>query len=72
MILLFSVLFVEDCSINQTTFWTCFFACRNLDKEVSFDFGPNAEFAYLYSQCYELTTSEYVHTLVAFLNYHLI
>uniref|UniRef100_A0A672H269 Glucosidase 2 subunit beta n=1 Tax=Salarias fasciatus TaxID=181472 RepID=A0A672H269_SALFA len=34
--------------------------CRNLEKEISFDFGPSAEFAYLYSQCYELSTSEYV------------
>lgn len=37
---------------------------RNLEKEISFDFGPTAEFAYLYSQCYELTTSEYVHLLL--------
>lgn len=34
------------------------FVCRNLEKEISFDFGPSAEFAHLYSQCYELTTSE--------------
>ncbi|TNN70014.1 Glucosidase 2 subunit beta [Liparis tanakae] len=33
---------------------------KNLEKEISFDFGPTAEFAYLYSQCYELTTSEYI------------
>uniref|UniRef100_A0A7N6BXI0 Glucosidase 2 subunit beta n=1 Tax=Anabas testudineus TaxID=64144 RepID=A0A7N6BXI0_ANATE len=33
---------------------------QNIEKEISFDFGPSAEFAYLYSQCYELTTSEYV------------
>lgn len=47
-------------------YWITFeflFVCRNLEKEISFDFGPNAEFAYLYSQCYELSTSEYVHTL---------
>lgn len=31
---------------------------RNLEQEISFDFGPNGEFAYLYSQCYELTTNE--------------
>lgn len=31
---------------------------RNIEKELSFDFGPSAEFAYLYSQCYELSTSE--------------
>ncbi|XP_067589752.1 glucosidase 2 subunit beta isoform X3 [Pseudorca crassidens] len=31
---------------------------RNLEQEISFDFGPNGEFAYLYSQCYELTTND--------------
>uniref|UniRef100_K7FH56 PRKCSH beta subunit of glucosidase II n=1 Tax=Pelodiscus sinensis TaxID=13735 RepID=K7FH56_PELSI len=31
---------------------------RNLEKEISFDFGPQGEFAYLYSQCYELSTNE--------------
>lgn len=31
---------------------------RNLEQEISFDFGPDGEFAYLYSQCYELTTNE--------------
>lgn len=36
------------------------FPCRNLEQEISFDFGPNGEFAYLYSQCYELTTNECV------------
>uniref|UniRef100_A0A8P4GII7 Glucosidase 2 subunit beta n=1 Tax=Dicentrarchus labrax TaxID=13489 RepID=A0A8P4GII7_DICLA len=39
---------------------------RNLEKEISFDFGPNAEFAYLYSQCYELSTSEYIYRLCPF------
>ncbi|XP_037545031.1 glucosidase 2 subunit beta [Nematolebias whitei] len=39
---------------------------RNLEKEISFDFGPNGEFAYLYSQCYELTTGEYVYRLCPF------
>ena len=39
------------------------FVCRNLEKEISFDFGPGAEFAYLYGQCYELSTSEYVQPL---------
>nr|XP_020466238.1 glucosidase 2 subunit beta [Monopterus albus]XP_020466239.1 glucosidase 2 subunit beta [Monopterus albus]XP_020466240.1 glucosidase 2 subunit beta [Monopterus albus]XP_020466241.1 glucosidase 2 subunit beta [Monopterus albus] len=39
---------------------------KNLEKEISFDFGPNAEFAYLYSQCYELTTSEYIYRLCPF------
>uniref|UniRef100_A0A8C6XVX0 Glucosidase 2 subunit beta n=1 Tax=Naja naja TaxID=35670 RepID=A0A8C6XVX0_NAJNA len=31
---------------------------RNLEKEISFDFGPNGEFSYLYGQCYELTTND--------------
>ncbi|XP_010775749.1 glucosidase 2 subunit beta isoform X2 [Notothenia coriiceps] len=39
---------------------------KNLEKEISFDFGPNAEFAYLYSQCYELSTSEYIYRLCPF------
>lgn len=39
---------------------------RNLEKEITFDFGPSSEFAYLYSQCYELTTSEYVYRLCPF------
>lgn len=39
------------------------FVCRNLEKEISFDFGTSAEFSYLYNQCYEMTTSEYVHSL---------
>ncbi|XP_064172365.1 glucosidase 2 subunit beta [Anguilla rostrata] len=39
---------------------------KSLDKEISFDFGPSAEFAYLYSQCYELTTSEYIYRLCPF------
>ncbi|XP_032321608.1 glucosidase 2 subunit beta isoform X1 [Camelus ferus] len=39
---------------------------RNLEQEISFDFGPNGEFAYLYSQCYELTTNEYVYRLCPF------
>lgn len=34
------------------------FPCRNLEQEISFDFGPSGEFAYLYRQCYELTTNE--------------
>uniref|UniRef100_A0AAY4BUW8 Glucosidase 2 subunit beta n=1 Tax=Denticeps clupeoides TaxID=299321 RepID=A0AAY4BUW8_9TELE len=36
------------------------------DKELSFDFGPSAEFTYLYSQCYELTTSEYIYKICPF------
>lgn len=39
---------------------------RNIEKEISFDFGPSAEFGYLYSQCYELTTSEYIYKLCPF------
>lgn len=48
------------------------FVCRNLEKEISFDFGPSAEFAYLYNQCYELPTSEYVHICLVFINYYLL
>uniref|UniRef100_A0A673GY02 Glucosidase 2 subunit beta n=1 Tax=Sinocyclocheilus rhinocerous TaxID=307959 RepID=A0A673GY02_9TELE len=39
---------------------------ENIEKELSFDFGPDAEFTYLYSQCYELTTSEYIYRLCPF------
>lgn len=39
---------------------------KNLEKEISFDFGPHAEFAYLYDQCYELSTGEYVYKLCPF------
>ncbi|XP_061079820.1 glucosidase 2 subunit beta [Conger conger] len=39
---------------------------KSLEKEISFDFGPSAEFAYLYNQCYELTTSEYIYRLCPF------
>nr|XP_057905098.1 glucosidase 2 subunit beta isoform X2 [Doryrhamphus excisus] len=39
---------------------------KNLQKETSSDFGPNTEFAYLYNQCYELTTSEYIYRLCPF------
>ncbi|KAK1342740.1 hypothetical protein QTO34_015506 [Cnephaeus nilssonii] len=41
-------------------------AIRNLEQEISFDFGPDGEFAYLYKQCYELTTNEYVYRLCPF------
>uniref|UniRef100_A0A8C8II72 Glucosidase 2 subunit beta n=1 Tax=Oncorhynchus tshawytscha TaxID=74940 RepID=A0A8C8II72_ONCTS len=44
----------------------CIWVCRNLEKEIGFDFGPSAEFAYLYSQCYELSTSEYIYRLCPF------
>ncbi|XP_069460327.1 glucosidase 2 subunit beta isoform X1 [Ambystoma mexicanum] len=39
---------------------------RNLEKEISFDFGPQGEFSYLYGQCYELSTNEYVYRLCPF------
>ncbi|XP_006875200.1 PREDICTED: glucosidase 2 subunit beta isoform X2 [Chrysochloris asiatica] len=39
---------------------------RNLEQEITFDFGPSGEFAYLYSQCYELSTSEYIYRLCPF------
>ncbi|KAM5238322.1 glucosidase 2 subunit beta isoform 2-T2 [Ctenodactylus gundi] len=39
---------------------------RNLEQEISIDFGPQGEFAYLYSQCYELSTNEYVYRLCPF------
>ncbi|XP_067320139.1 glucosidase 2 subunit beta [Anolis sagrei] len=39
---------------------------RNLEKEISFDFGPHGEFSYLYGQCYDLTTNEYVYRLCPF------
>ncbi|XP_068192008.1 glucosidase 2 subunit beta [Antennarius striatus] len=38
----------------------------NLEKEISFDFGPSAEFSYFYSQCYELSTNEYIYRLCPF------
>uniref|UniRef100_A0A8D0GCH9 PRKCSH beta subunit of glucosidase II n=1 Tax=Sphenodon punctatus TaxID=8508 RepID=A0A8D0GCH9_SPHPU len=37
-----------------------------LEKEISFDFGPLGEFAYLYGQCYELTNNEYIYRLCLF------
>lgn len=40
-----------------------FLFSRNLEREISFDFGTSAEFSYLYNQCYEMTTSEYVQDL---------
>uniref|UniRef100_A0A803SS92 Glucosidase 2 subunit beta n=1 Tax=Anolis carolinensis TaxID=28377 RepID=A0A803SS92_ANOCA len=42
------------------------FISRNLEKEISFDFGPHGEFSYLYGQCYDLTTNEYVYRLCPF------
>ncbi|XP_072704392.1 LOW QUALITY PROTEIN: glucosidase 2 subunit beta [Ciconia boyciana] len=39
---------------------------RGLEQELAFDFGPQGEFSYLYSQCYELGTSEYIYRLCPF------
>ncbi|KAJ6657652.1 hypothetical protein lerEdw1_002153 [Lerista edwardsae] len=39
---------------------------RSLEKEISFDFGPHREFSYLYGQCYELATNEYIYRLCPF------
>uniref|UniRef100_A0A665V058 Glucosidase 2 subunit beta n=1 Tax=Echeneis naucrates TaxID=173247 RepID=A0A665V058_ECHNA len=55
----------DNCKLYvRESFFTVFDI--NLEKEISFDFGPNSEFAYLYSQCYELTTSEYIYRLCPF------
>ncbi|XP_069832801.1 glucosidase 2 subunit beta isoform X1 [Dendropsophus ebraccatus] len=39
---------------------------RGLEKEISLDFGAHGEFSYLYGQCYELSTSEYIYRLCPF------
>ncbi|XP_073510375.1 glucosidase 2 subunit beta [Phyllobates terribilis] len=39
---------------------------RNLEKEISLNFGSHGEFSYLYGQCYELLTSEYIYRLCPF------
>ncbi|XP_039233897.1 glucosidase 2 subunit beta [Pipra filicauda] len=39
---------------------------KALEQELGFDFGPEGEFSYLYNQCYELSTSEYVYRLCPF------
>ncbi|KAM6038303.1 glucosidase 2 subunit beta [Chlamydotis macqueenii] len=39
---------------------------RALEQELALDFGPEGEFSYLYSQCYELGTSEYIYRLCPF------
>lgn len=39
---------------------------RNIEKEISFDFGAESEFGYLYNQCYEMTTSECVPAATVF------
>lgn len=49
-------------SLHPLHHWICF--SRSLEQEISFDFGPHGEFAYLYSQCYELTTNEYILALM--------
>ncbi|XP_067846343.1 glucosidase 2 subunit beta-like isoform X2 [Heptranchias perlo] len=40
-------------------------AIRNLEKELSMDFGQNDEFAYMFGKCYEVT-NEYVYRLCPF------
>ncbi|XP_042202455.1 glucosidase 2 subunit beta, partial [Callorhinchus milii] len=39
---------------------------RSIEKELTIDFGPYGEFAYLFSQCYEMNTNEYVYRLCPF------
>lgn len=39
---------------------------RALEQEIGFDFGPQGEFWYLYSQCYEMGTNEYIYRLCPF------
>lgn len=36
---------------------------RSIEKEISFDFGTESEFSYLYNQCYEMNTNEYVNAM---------
>ncbi|XP_069783296.1 glucosidase 2 subunit beta isoform X1 [Narcine bancroftii] len=38
----------------------------SLEKELMVDFGLDGEFAYLFNQCYEMTTNEYVYKLCPF------
>ncbi|XP_067829171.1 glucosidase 2 subunit beta [Heptranchias perlo] len=38
----------------------------SLEKELTVDFGPDGEFAYLFNQCYEMTTNEYVYKVCPF------
>ncbi|XP_051897767.1 glucosidase 2 subunit beta [Pristis pectinata] len=38
----------------------------SLEKELMVDLGPDGEFAYLFNQCYEMTTNEYVYKLCPF------
>uniref|UniRef100_A0A7N8YF48 Glucosidase 2 subunit beta n=1 Tax=Mastacembelus armatus TaxID=205130 RepID=A0A7N8YF48_9TELE len=60
------LLFVQGIALLIAYSNTLFYYVTNLEKEISFDFGPSSEFAYLYSQCYELTTSEYIYRLCPF------
>ncbi|OWK50909.1 Glucosidase 2 subunit beta [Lonchura striata] len=39
---------------------------RALELELGMDFGPEGEFSYLYNQCWELGTSEYLYRLCPF------
>uniref|UniRef100_A0A673C3V9 Glucosidase 2 subunit beta n=1 Tax=Sphaeramia orbicularis TaxID=375764 RepID=A0A673C3V9_9TELE len=57
---------IQEAKRGMTTFFCFLFVHRNIEKEISFDFGPSAEFGYLYNQCYELTTSEYIYRLCPF------
>ncbi|GCB71340.1 hypothetical protein scyTo_0010984 [Scyliorhinus torazame] len=38
----------------------------SIEKELTIDFGADGEFAYMFSQCYEMTTNEYVYKLCPF------
>ncbi|XP_048377772.1 glucosidase 2 subunit beta [Stegostoma tigrinum] len=38
----------------------------SLERELTIDFGPDGEFAYMFNQCYEMTTNEYVYKLCPF------
>ncbi|XP_007488560.1 glucosidase 2 subunit beta isoform X1 [Monodelphis domestica] len=39
---------------------------RNLEQEMALDLGPSGEFSYLFGQCYELSTNEYIYRLCPF------
>ncbi|XP_032906629.1 glucosidase 2 subunit beta isoform X2 [Amblyraja radiata] len=38
----------------------------SIEKELLVDFGPDGEYAYMFDQCYEMTTNEYVYKLCPF------
>ncbi|XP_078061450.1 glucosidase 2 subunit beta-like [Mustelus asterias] len=38
----------------------------NIEKELTIDFGTDGEFAYMFNQCYEMTTNEYIYKLCPF------